>query len=449
LRPGSLQVVTASRSLQLTSWDAESGQVLRTWKAHEAPVIVMAFDPSGTLLATGSADSTIKLWDLDKGICTHNFRGHRGLISALRFHPDGNRWTLISGSDDCQIRVWDLLTKQCVAVLDSHVSVVRGLSVSPCGWFLLSASRDKVVNVWDLRKNELVQTFPILESMESVGFVPPTLVPSNWSNEDSLVFYTAGEKGMVRFWRFDNGQLVWEQSSDVHGRHSLTDTFISSSLNQMVTITSDQNILFHTFTPQGLQCCRQIIGYNEEVIDLGFFGSRMDKLAVVTNSEQLRLYDFSNNDSTVVYGHTDTILAMDVSTVDRNWIATGSKDKTVRLWRVLEDSESENNRTTQCVPVATCVGHAEAIGALTFSKRSIRFLLTASQDRTVKKWLLPTMSNQKTLDLNQIRSEYTVKVHDKDINSIAVSPNDKFFATGSQDKTAKVKSFDPVMYIVI
>lgn len=28
--------------------------------------------------------------------------------------------------------------------------------------------------------------------------------------------------------------------------------------------------------------------------------------------------------------------------------------------------------------------------------------------------------------------------HDKDINAVAVAPNDKFIATGSQDKTAKV-----------
>ncbi len=32
----------------------------------------------------------------------------------------------------------------------------------------------------------------------------------------------------------------------------------------------------------------------------------------------------------------------------------------------------------------------------------------------------------------------TAVAHDKDINAVAVAPNDKFIATGSQDKTAKV-----------
>ena len=34
--------------------------------------------------------------------------------------------------------------------------------------------------------------------------------------------------------------------------------------------------------------------------------------------------------------------------------------------------------------------------------------------------------------------DHTEIAHEKDINSVSVSPNDKMIATGSQDKTAKV-----------
>jgi len=33
---------------------------------------------------------------------------------------------------------------------------------------------------------------------------------------------------------------------------------------------------------------------------------------------------------------------------------------------------------------------------------------------------------------------FTLKTHDKEVNSVAVAYNDKQFATGSADKTAKV-----------
>lgn len=38
-----------------------------------------------------------------------------------------------------------------------------------------------------------------------------------------------------------------------------------------------------------------------------------------------------------------------------------------------------------------------------------------------------------------VNATHTVLAHQKDINSVTISPNDKFIATGSQDKTAKVK----------
>ena len=72
----------------------------------------MDVDETSTLVATGSADSTVKVWDIERGFCTHNFRGHGGIISSLKFWKDNSRWMLISGADDCNIRIWDLLKRR-------------------------------------------------------------------------------------------------------------------------------------------------------------------------------------------------------------------------------------------------------------------------------------------------------------------------------------------------
>src|ERR1700686_2642053 len=51
----------------------------------------------------------------------------------------------------------------CVAVLENHVSVVRGLDFSADGATLVSGSRDQVVNFWDMKSFKLKITLPVYE----------------------------------------------------------------------------------------------------------------------------------------------------------------------------------------------------------------------------------------------------------------------------------------------
>jgi U3 small nucleolar RNA-associated protein 13 len=109
-------------------------------------------------------------------------------------------------------------------------------------------------------------------------------------------------------------------------------------------------------------------------------------------------------------------------------------------------------RATACgrrfVCVGHGVGHTEAVGAVALPhKPTSRFVLSASEDRTVKAWdWAGTAAAQSASGDEETHPEperlpalFTTLAHDKDINSLAVAPNDRLFATGSQDRTAKVR----------
>lgn len=72
-----------------------------------------------------------------------------------------------------------------------------------------------------------------------------------------------------------------------------------------------------------------------------------------------------------------------------------------------------------------------------YFRNSNDFLVSGSQDTTVKVWSLENLILDATEPQN-LSSLFTLKTHDKEVNSVAVSFNDKQFATGSADKTAKV-----------
>ena len=135
----------------------------------------------------------------------------------------------------------------------------------------------------------------------------------------------------------------------------------------------------------------------------------------------------------------------------------------------------------QCI--AICGGHAESVGAVAMARQTqnfsaendpalgdvggresgrsfhLKFTFTGSQDRTIKMWDLSGVKSHSPLSPKfdfgpesrgngeivmpvRCRSLFTLKAHEKDINSLDVSPNDRFLASGSQDKTAKVYEID-------
>ncbi len=117
---------------------------------------------------------------------------------------------------------------------------------------------------------------------------------------------------------------------------------------------------------------------------------------------------------------------------------SGSKDHEIRIW--------DCNRC-RCLAVGT--GHVAAVSAVALSKRisqpgKLAFAASAGADKLLKVWDLNScvkscqQQEQQQHKLEQLRVTAAVVAHDKDINSVAVAPNDSLLATGSQDRTAKV-----------
>ncbi|MHC4431461.1 MAG: WD40 repeat domain-containing protein, partial [Planctomycetota bacterium] len=80
------------------SWNAETGQEVRTFLGHTSDVRSVAFSPDGTWVLTGSVDSTAKLWDAETGQDIRTFLGHTSKVHSVAFSPDGTR--VLTGSDD-------------------------------------------------------------------------------------------------------------------------------------------------------------------------------------------------------------------------------------------------------------------------------------------------------------------------------------------------------------
>ncbi|RSL85012.1 hypothetical protein CEP52_016261 [Fusarium oligoseptatum] len=497
LTPSGSHLIVCSRSLSMRIYALKRSEddgsieatLTRTVKAHGTPVVVLAVDRTSTLLATGGTDGSVKVWDIAAGYVTHTFRGSSVLVSALHFFEVAARsneaarkgkkskhqedsdeeeenasttnFRLACGNQDGKVRVWDLHKRSCVANLESHVSDVQGLDYSPEQHALVTAGRDKTLTWWDAKSWKIRKVVPCLELVEAAGFI-----------DDGQLTYSAGANGCLRIWDTDTGKELTPQQAAKSEEEGIASGIYRPGLPFILLVQVDHTLALYrppkkaeASTLSAPEPFRRISGTHDDIIDLGYLLPDRSLVALATNSEDVRLVSVSETetqagesawdsdsspyfgqDVALLKGHDEIVISLDIDW-SGHWIATGAKDNTAKLWRI----DHANNSYT-CW--ATFSGHAESLGAVALPKgvppessaarsdplnNPPPFLITGSQDQTVKKWEIPRTAQQKGHKTGS-RAVFTRKAHDKDINAINVHHSSQLFASASQDKTVKIWS---------
>src|SRR5205823_862410 len=118
----------------------------------------------------------------------------------------------------------------------------------------------------------------------------------------------------------------------------------------------------------------------------------------------------------ILKAHMAAVNAIAISP-DGKTLASGSADKTIKLWSLPEGKL-----------LATLDRHATAVNAIAISPDG-KTLASGSADKTIKLWSLPEGKLLATLDR-----------HESAVNAVAISPDGKTLASGSADKTIKLWS---------
>jgi len=156
----------------------------------------------------------------------------------------------------------DIAKFSCVAVMETHVSVVRTLDITADERYLISSGRDKVICRWDLKTNSLEKTIPVFEvwgifSFSISLYCSPVsflfvCVYSSFKKNDLVLFFfkgieaagilrhdaqlqngdivgtrtlvfAGGEKGTLSIWDIDAGECYMKQIPEENSKHSLVD----------------------------------------------------------------------------------------------------------------------------------------------------------------------------------------------------------------------------------
>jgi hypothetical protein len=201
-------------------WDVATGEEVRRFTGHTAPVRCVCFSPDGrqALTAGGgretwngwpvAVDCTARLWDVAGGVELRRFTGHAAPVVSVAFFPDGH--TAASAGRDGTLRLWNVRTGAELRCLKPEPGAVNSVAVSPDGRSLLCGGEQGILRLWDTAGERGPRSFPpVEEEITSVAFSPDgrqVLCASGWYS--TRLGRQEPMSGALRLWDLETASEV-------------------------------------------------------------------------------------------------------------------------------------------------------------------------------------------------------------------------------------------------
>jgi WD40 repeat protein len=246
-------------------------------------------------------------------------------VNCVAFSPDGQ--TVATGTGDGLVRLWRVSDGALLHTLEGHTRPVGGVAFAQQGALLVSGSRDGNVNVWRVSDGTLLDQITD-RSSEIFGLAV--------SPDDELL----AVGGLEAAW-------IWRVNAESFTRVDYQ-RYPSGAYVNGVAFSPDSTLLALALSDDTVWLRR--VSDGEIVLRLG--------------------------------NHTGRVLSLAFSP-DGEYLATGSEDGTLNLWRLERKADGEFGAT-----LVLKLQHSNWVNSLAFSPDGT-ILATATMDRNVRLWSVP------------------------------------------------------------
>lgn len=304
--------LSASLPPQGSGW-----QCVRNLTGHTSWVTTVAFNPKTPTLVSGSIDDTLRVWNWQTGQIIYTLEGHARGVNQVAIGAGGQ--VLASCGDDDLVRVWNLADGSLIHTLQGHLRDVTTVAIGVQGFLLASGSEDRTLKLWKLDKGNLLKTLT-----GSAGMIKTVAL----ANSDRLLV-SGGMDNKVRLWNLETGELIKVMAGHVN---SVNQVAVSPDSQLIASASKDRTIRLWSVETGDL--LHTLTGHTQEVNTVQF---SPDNRFLVSGSSDgtLKIWDGKATEPTYsLMGHANPVYSVSIH-LSNHLIASASADKTIKVWKWL------------------------------------------------------------------------------------------------------------------
>ena len=362
-------------------WDIAASQVLATFPGQIHYYTNFAVSPDGEVIAIPGEGDTLNLWHIQSGQLWMVLSGHGGLVTGSAFSPD-NRM-LVSFSDSGQKAIlWELPASRSMGSAGQKRGEYPVAALDSFAIFSLDNKRlalidpENAARVIDLSTGEDSQS-----GQEVAIFRADGKLQALAFSPDGKLLAGAGLTGKVNIWEIESGKQVFLQKLKNTGE---VEVIAFSPDGSWLTI--------------GTSVWEIVTGWEK----FALLGANQRVNLMALDGDGSRLITANSQDMVTVWSMTASrdVLTLELSnnklffadlafSPDGRWLVSSNPTGNILVWdfpMLLEmGKQHHHNPGRAALVIEFASGHADMINSLAFSPDG-KWLATSSADRTVILW---------------------------------------------------------------
>ncbi|ORX93815.1 WD40 repeat-like protein [Basidiobolus meristosporus CBS 931.73] len=236
--PSGTLLATGSYDGQARIW-TQKGELRHLMSKHRGPIFSLKWNKRGNLLLSGSVDHTTILWDASNGEFKQQFSFHTAPTLDVDWLDDE---IFATCSTDKTIQICQVGQNTPVKTFRGHQDEVNTVKWDPSGQFLASCSDDSTAKIWSLSRDTFVHDFREHgKEIYTIRWSPTG--PNTDQPNAKRILATASFDSTVRLWDVENGSCLYKLAKHAEPVYSVSFSpdgqyIASGSFDQSINIWS-------------------------------------------------------------------------------------------------------------------------------------------------------------------------------------------------------------------